>query len=98
MTDKTIIRARFMAALSAGCSTTLATQIANGQAPMPGDPEPPPPGPEVPAPPAKIIALASQEHAQLRAAYLALVGRKPYGGWDVETLRAKLEEKRAELA
>lgn len=31
----------------------------------------------------------------LRAEYLALVGKKPFNGWDIETLQAKIAQARA---
>ncbi|PSJ60752.1 hypothetical protein C7I85_11970 [Mesorhizobium soli] len=34
----------------------------------------------------------STELSELRAAYQAKLGKKPFGGWDAETLKAKIAE------
>ncbi|ACI55700.1 hypothetical protein Rleg2_2426 [Rhizobium leguminosarum bv. trifolii WSM2304] len=41
-------------------------------------------------------AAEGEELAKLRADYLEVVGKKPYHGWSVEELQAKIDEKLAE--
>lgn len=90
--DKSAIRARFMAAMAAGCGHALAVKIANGKAEFPAV-EAAGPAPDVPGAPVDIVArVGADSIASLRARYAALIGKKPFGGWDADTLRQKIAD------
>lgn len=42
--------------------------------------------------PVETVADEADELAQLRALYQEVVGKRPFHGWDAETLKAKMAE------
>lgn len=70
-----------------------ADMVAEDTAPMKKNAtKPPKPAPQGKAP---QTAGADEDRAALRKQYQEVIGKKPFAGWDAETLRAKIAEAKA---